>query len=52
MVVTHDLHFARAVSDRIAVLIGGRIAQVGPPADIVASADPAVRAFLAGQAAA
>jgi phospholipid/cholesterol/gamma-HCH transport system ATP-binding protein len=52
MVVTHDLQFARAVSDRIAVLIGGRIAQVGSPADIVASADPLVRAFLAGQAAA
>jgi ABC-type transporter Mla maintaining outer membrane lipid asymmetry ATPase subunit MlaF len=51
MVVTHDLDFARAVSDRIAVLVDGRIAQAGPADEVLASAHPAVQAFLAGQAA-
>jgi phospholipid/cholesterol/gamma-HCH transport system ATP-binding protein len=49
MIVTHDLEFARTVSDLIAVLIGGRIAQVAPPTEIFDSAQPAVRAFLAGR---
>ncbi len=49
MVVTHDLDFARAVSDLIAVLIGGRIAQAGPPAEIFESRQADVRAFLAGE---
>jgi phospholipid/cholesterol/gamma-HCH transport system ATP-binding protein len=50
MVVTHDLGFARAVSDRIAVLIGGRIAQIGPVETILHSARPEVQAFLGGEA--
>ena len=49
MIVTHDLDFARAVSDLIAILIGGRIAQVGPPAEISESRQADVRAFLAGE---
>jgi phospholipid/cholesterol/gamma-HCH transport system ATP-binding protein len=49
MIVTHDLGFARAISDRIAILIGGRIAQIGPPAEIFASRQRDVQAFLAGQ---
>jgi phospholipid/cholesterol/gamma-HCH transport system ATP-binding protein len=50
MIVTHDFDFARTVSDQIAVLIDGRIAQVGAPDAIRDSADPAVQAFLAGRA--
>ncbi|MBI3456681.1 MAG: ATP-binding cassette domain-containing protein [Candidatus Rokubacteria bacterium] len=49
MVVTHDLEFARAVSDLIAILIDGRIAQVGPPAAIFGSRQSEVQAFLAGK---
>ena len=49
MVVTHDLEFARAVSDLIAILIDGRIAQIGP-ADLVLHSERAgVQAFLAGR---
>jgi len=47
--VTHDLEFARAVSDLIAVLIDGRIAVVGPPATVLSSPREDVQAFLAGR---
>jgi phospholipid/cholesterol/gamma-HCH transport system ATP-binding protein len=50
MVVTHDREFARSVSDLIAVLIDGRIAEVGPVETILHSRQPAVQAFLAGEA--
>ena len=50
MVVTHDLGFAQAVSDLIAVLIGGQIAQMGPVETILHSTAPEVQAFLAGEA--
>jgi phospholipid/cholesterol/gamma-HCH transport system ATP-binding protein len=50
MVVTHDLEFARTVSDLIAILIEGRIAQLGPPEAVVHSAQREVQAFLAGEA--
>ena len=50
LIVTHDLDFARSVSDLIAVLIGGRIAQVGPPEAIRHSTLPEVQAFMAGKA--
>jgi phospholipid/cholesterol/gamma-HCH transport system ATP-binding protein len=49
MVVTHDLEFARAVSDLIAVLIDGRIAVVGPPDGVLHSERADVQAFLAGR---
>jgi phospholipid/cholesterol/gamma-HCH transport system ATP-binding protein len=49
LVVTHDREFARAVSDRIAILIDGRIAEVGTPEAVFASSVPAVQAFLAGR---
>ena len=52
MIVTHDLEFARTVSDLIAILIEGRIAQVGPPEAIFESTQPEVQAFLAGERAA
>ena len=50
LIVTHDLDFAQSVSDLIAVLIGGRIAQVGPPEAIRHSTLPEVQAFMAGKA--
>ena len=50
MVVTHDLDFARSVSDLIAVLIGGQIAQIGPAEAILHSTQPEVQAFMAGKA--
>ena len=50
IVVTHDLELARSVADRVAVLIDGRFAAVGPPAEVTASSNPAVLAFLAGEA--
>ena len=49
MVVTHDLEFARAVSDLIAILIDGRIALVGPPDAVLHSDRRDVHAFLAGE---
>jgi phospholipid/cholesterol/gamma-HCH transport system ATP-binding protein len=49
MIVTHDLEFARSVSDLIAILIGGRIAQIGAPEAIFESGQSEVRAFLAGR---
>lgn len=50
MIVTHDLDFARAVSDRIAILIDGRIAQVDAPEAVFHSRQAEVQAFLAGRA--
>jgi phospholipid/cholesterol/gamma-HCH transport system ATP-binding protein len=49
MIVTHDLEFARSVSDLIAILVRGRIAQVGPPQAIFESSQSDVQAFLAGR---
>jgi phospholipid/cholesterol/gamma-HCH transport system ATP-binding protein len=50
MIVTHDLDFARTASDFIAVLIEGRIAEIGPTEAVLRSSQPAVRAFLGGEA--
>jgi phospholipid/cholesterol/gamma-HCH transport system ATP-binding protein len=50
IVVTHDLELARSVADRVAILINGRFAATGPPAEVTASNNPAVQAFLAGEA--
>jgi phospholipid/cholesterol/gamma-HCH transport system ATP-binding protein len=49
MIVTHDLDFARTVSDLIAILIEGRIAQLGSPEAIFGSTRPEIQAFLAGK---
>jgi phospholipid/cholesterol/gamma-HCH transport system ATP-binding protein len=49
VVVTHDLELTRTVADRIAILIEGRFAALGPRDDVLASTDPAVQAFLAGK---
>ena len=50
MVVSHDIDLARTVADRVAVLIEGRFAAVGPAERVLSGDDPAVRAFLAGAA--
>ena len=50
IVVTHDVELARTVADRVAILIDGRFAAVGPVATLLETDNPAVQAFLAGQA--
>ena len=49
MIVTHDVEFARRVSDLMAVLIDGRLAQLGPPEAVMGSPQREVQAFLAGE---
>ena len=44
--VTHDMREAALVGDRIALLGAGRLLAAGTPAELGASADPEVRAFL------
>jgi phospholipid/cholesterol/gamma-HCH transport system ATP-binding protein len=50
IVVTHDVELARTVADRLAILMDGRFAVVGRPSEVMTSGDPAVQAFLAGEA--
>jgi len=50
MVVTHDLELTKTVATRVAILIEGRFAAVGTLAEVLHSNDPAVTAFLAGDA--
>ena len=50
VVVTHDVELARTVADRLAILMEGRFAVVGPPDEVMTSGEPAVQAFLAGEA--
>ncbi len=46
IMVTHDVRGAFRTADRIALLTGGRIAEIGTPAVFHASTNPEVRAFL------
>ncbi len=46
VIVTHDLNFAMYLSDRIAMISGGEIVEVGTPAEIKASQNPVVRNFI------
>lgn len=50
VVVTHDLELAKTVADRVAILIEGRFAAMGPVDVVLGSSEPAVQAFLAGEA--
>ena len=50
IVVTHDIELARTVADRVAILIDGRFAVLGPVDEVMNSPDPGVQAFLAGEA--
>ena len=48
MMVTHEMSFARKVSDRVVFMHAGRIHEIGPPAQIFgAPATPELRQFLA-----
>jgi phospholipid/cholesterol/gamma-HCH transport system ATP-binding protein len=49
IVVSHDLSFVFAISDRIAMLHEGRIHAIGTPEEIRSSQDPVVRDFLEGR---
>jgi phospholipid/cholesterol/gamma-HCH transport system ATP-binding protein len=50
VVVTHDVELAKTVADRVAILIEGRFGALGPLDAVLGSSDPAVQAFLAGEA--
>jgi len=50
VVVTHDLELTKTVADRAAILIEGRFAALGARDAVLGSDDPAVQAFLAGEA--
>ena len=50
VVVTHDLELTKTVADRVAILIDGRFAALGPRDEVLASTEPSVQAFLAGEA--
>jgi spermidine/putrescine ABC transporter ATP-binding subunit len=50
ILVTHDIHEAFALSDRIAVLNGGRVEQIGTPSEIYQTPKTRFVAEFAGQA--
>lgn len=52
IVVTHEIEQALEISDRVALLSGGRLRFVGSPSAFRASDDPLVRAFACRHAAA
>jgi phospholipid/cholesterol/gamma-HCH transport system ATP-binding protein len=49
IVVTHDLNLAAAVADRMGMIHEGRLIETGAPAQIWATTNPIVRAFLSTQ---
>jgi phospholipid/cholesterol/gamma-HCH transport system ATP-binding protein len=44
--VTHDLHSAHKIGDRVAVMANGKITLTGTPAEIWRSEEPTVRRFI------
>lgn len=46
VIVTHDLNFALYISDRIAMMHGGSVVEVGTPREIKRSENPIVRGFI------
>ncbi len=46
IIVSHDLNFALYLSDRVAMISGGEIVEIGTPAEIKASSNPVVRNFI------
>jgi phospholipid/cholesterol/gamma-HCH transport system ATP-binding protein len=48
--ITHDMHSAYKISDRIAMLYEGKIIETGTPDEIRATMNPIVRQFITGSA--
>ncbi len=48
--ITHDMHSAYKISDRIAMLYKGQIQEIGTPDEIRGSSDPIVQQFISGSA--
>lgn len=48
--ITHDMHSAYKIADRIAMLYDGKILEIGTPEEIKASENPYVRQFITGSA--
>ncbi|MGE5174019.1 MAG: ABC transporter ATP-binding protein [Betaproteobacteria bacterium] len=48
--ITHDMHSAYKISDRIAMLYKGQILETGSPDEIKNTTDPIVRQFITGSA--
>ncbi len=48
--ITHDMHSAYKIGDRIAMLYDGKIIEVGTPEEIKNSSNPIVRQFITGSA--
>lgn len=49
IVVTHDLHLAFTVADRIGMMHEGRLIEIAPPSAFLRSTNPAVQAFIRTQ---
>lgn len=49
LTITHDMASARRISDRIAMLYGGRIVWAGPSAEIDSSGNDYIRQFIHGE---
>ena len=49
VVVTHDMHSALAVSDRILMLGSAHVVELAPPSEFIRSTRPEVKAFLDAQ---
>lgn len=49
VVVTHDLHSALTIGDRIAMLYGGKIVELSSPEKFIKSKNPEVKQFLEAQ---
>jgi polar amino acid transport system ATP-binding protein len=48
LIATHEMGFARQVADTVCFLDGGRLAEVGPPGQLLAEPrEPRTRQFLA-----
>lgn len=49
VMVTHDMHSALAIADRIAMLSRGQVVELASPREFVRSGKPEIRAFLDAQ---
>ena len=49
IVVTHDLHSAFSIGDRVAMLYEGKVAEVAAPGKFVKSKLPFIREFIQAQ---